>query len=81
MANGRRPPVVNFCSGRKTTVDKLLVLIKRYWATALNIRFSVGTPGDQFGSVWCSGVMEANDITSVEIDKGIRKTINHLLNE
>ena len=76
------PSIVNFCSGNKTSIDQLLELIVNYWPSNLNILFSEGTPGDQFGSLGCSKIMNKFNISfNTEIDTGIKKTINYILNE
>jgi len=76
------PLIINFCSGRKTSIDQLLKLIANYWPSKLNILFSEGTPGDQFGSLGCCKIMNKYNISfNTEIEKGIKKTIKHILNE
>jgi len=78
----KTPSIINFCSGRKTSIDKLLKLIANYWPSNLNILFSEGTPGDQFGSLGCSEKMNNYNISfNTKIDTGIKETIKYILNE
>lgn len=41
--------IVNIGTGKKTTVNEILMLIKQFTATKKDIVISEGTPGDQFG--------------------------------
>uniref|UniRef100_UPI00404AA1F7 NAD-dependent epimerase/dehydratase family protein n=1 Tax=Flavobacterium sp. TaxID=239 RepID=UPI00404AA1F7 len=76
------PLIINFCSGRKTSIDQLLKLISKYWPKKLNIMFAEGTPGDQFGSLGCPKIMNKYNISfDTEIEYGIKTTIDYILNE
>ena len=41
--------IVNVGTGKKTTVDEILTLIKKYTSSKKEIKITAGTPGDQFG--------------------------------
>ena len=76
------PLIINFCSGRKTTIGQLLKLIANNWPSNLNILFSEGTPGDQFGSLGCTKIMDKyNILFNTEIDNGIKATIKHIIHD
>lgn len=68
--------IINVGTGKKTTVNEILTLIKQFTASKKDIIISEGTPGDQFG-IFADNrlLLSIYDKPLVSFEQGLKKMV------